>query len=289
MMKRGFTMLEIMLAVMILSIMTIVSTMTFNSIVKGWTIATEMADNMQRVDYVTAQVEGALRSAYFPTSGDATDEDGFSLLKDGDENTADTRDTISWTKLGPAIVGRNSRFAKSPHKIILSVKDPDGDNPGGLVADVISKDLRPDDFDEEDEENWDHFYLSPNVQGLNCFVLSKDEPFESTGEAKWEPEWSASNSLPRKIQLTFWMKPLEEGKDPYPIVRVIEIPLWDISQNSIDISSEDGVDTRDSDGDTGGRGNNSNNGGSAGGNRGPGPGGGAGGGAPPMGGGGGVR
>ncbi len=240
-MKSGFTMLEIMLAVLILSIMTIVSTMTFNSIVNGWNIATEMADNMQRVDYVTAQVEGALRSAYFPTTGKATDKDGFSLIKDVEENTPDTRDVISWIKLGPSIVGRNSRFAKSPHKITLSVKDPEGDNPGGLVADVISNDLRPDDFDEEDEENWDHFYLNPNVQGLNCLVLHKDNPFKATGEANWDNKWDTSNCIPRKVQLTFWMKPLEEGKEPYPIVRVVEIPLWDISQNPVNATSEDGA------------------------------------------------
>ncbi len=248
-MKHGFTMLEIMLAVMILSIMTIVSTMTFNSIVNGWNVATEMADNMQRVDYVTTQIEGALRSAYFPENpGTVSDQKslGFMLLKDGDANTPDTRDTISWIKLGPTIVGRNSRFANSQHKIILSVKDPEGDNPGGLVADVISNDLRPDDFDEEDEENWDHFYLNPNVQGLNCLVLNKDEPFKTTGEANWDNKWDTSNSLPRKVQLTFWMKPLEEGKEPYPIVRVVEIPLWYISQNQ-DQDSDSG------DGGLGGR------------------------------------
>jgi hypothetical protein len=39
------------------------------------------------------------------------------------------------------------------------------------------------------------------------------------------------------VQLTFWMKPLEEGKEPYPIVRVVEIPLWDMSQNPVKIDS----------------------------------------------------
>ena len=75
-MKRGFTMLELMLAVLILSIMTIVSVWTFRSIVRNWELATEMADNMQRVDYALAQVTSALRSAYFPTGGNTKDEDG---------------------------------------------------------------------------------------------------------------------------------------------------------------------------------------------------------------------
>ena len=42
-------MLEIMLAIMILAIMTIVSMWTFRTIVRNWGLATELADNMQRV------------------------------------------------------------------------------------------------------------------------------------------------------------------------------------------------------------------------------------------------
>ena len=115
-------MLEILLAIMILAIMTIISTMVFHTVVRNWTIATEMADNMQRVDYITEQVVYALRSAYFPTSGESTTADGFMLLDHNEENSPDESDVISWTKLGPAIVGRNSRFARSPHRVTLFVR-----------------------------------------------------------------------------------------------------------------------------------------------------------------------
>ena len=59
-MRRGFTMVEMLLSIMILAIMTIVSTMVFHTVVRNWTLATEMADNMQRVDYITAQVTYAI-------------------------------------------------------------------------------------------------------------------------------------------------------------------------------------------------------------------------------------
>ena len=235
-MKRGFTMLEILLAIMILAIMTIISTLVFHTIVRNWTIATEMADNMQRVDYVTEQVVYALRSAYFPTSGEPTNADGFMLLDHNENNNPDESDVISWTKLGPAIVGRNSRFAHSPHRVTLFVRserDADEEHPAGLIAQVIGEDkFRPDDFDEDDEDNWDWFLLGSQVQGFNCRVLDKNEPF-SHGMANWQDVWDTSNSIPRRVQLTFWMKPVEEDKDPYPVVRVLEIPLWDISQNPL--------------------------------------------------------
>ena len=239
-MRRGFTMVEMLMSIMILAIMTIVSTMVFHTVVRNWTLATEMADNMQRVDYITAQVAYALRSAYFPTSGETSNADGFMLLDENERNEPELSDVITWTKLGHSIVGRNSRFAHSPHRVTLFVrseKDADEEHPAGLVAQVIGEDkFRPEDFDEDDETNWDWFLLGSQVQGFNCRVLDKDEPFKS-GMANWQDTWDTSNCIPRRVQLTFWMKPIDDDKDPYPIVRVLEIPLWDISQNTLKTDS----------------------------------------------------
>ena len=55
--------------------------------------------------------------------------------------------------------------------------------------------------------------------------------------ANWQDTWDTSNCIPRRVQLTFWMKPIEEGGDPYPVVRVLELPLWDISQNPLKTDS----------------------------------------------------
>lgn len=240
--KSAFTIVELMLAVLILSILTIVSTWTFHTVVRNWNLATEMADNVQRADYALAQITSAIRSAYFPTSGQATDADGFQLEDGNPRNSPDESDMIAWTKLGPAIVGRNSRFAKSAHHISMYVVEPGKSDVaayanGGLVCDVIGETkFRPEDFDDEDLDNWDHFVLSEDVQGFNCRVLDKSEPFKDE-KANWRDTWDTSNCIPRRVQLTFWMKPLEDEKEPYPIVRVIEIPLWDASQNQIKTDS----------------------------------------------------
>ena len=277
-------MLEILLAIMILSIMTIISALVFQTVVHNWTLATDMADNMQRVDYITAQVTYALRSAYFPTSGKTTEADGFMLLDHNENNDPDESDVISWTKLGPAIVGRNSRFARSPHRVTLFVRserDADEEHPAGLIAQVIGEDkFRPEDFDEDDEENWDWFLLGSQVQGFNCRVLDKSEPF-SHGMANWQDTWDTSNCIPRRVQLTFWMKPIDEDKDPYPIVRVLEIPLWDISQNPLNTDSTASGDGKGGKKTSGGKGGAGGKSGTSGGSTG----GGAGGGGVPGGGG----
>ena len=248
-MRRAFTIVELMLAVMILSILTIISTWTFHTIVRNWTLSTEMADNVQRTDYALAQITSALRSAYFPTGGEVTDADGFQLEDGNPRNEPEESDMIAWTKLGPAIVGRNSRFSKTAHHISMYVVEPGKSDVeayanGGLVCDVIGeKKFRPDDFDEDDLDNWDHFVLSENVQGFNCRVLDKDQPFKDS-QANWRDTWDTSNCIPRRVQLTFWMKPVDKEKESYPIVRVIEIPLWDISQNPVKTDSSGSEDKK---------------------------------------------
>ena len=276
-MRRGFTMVEMLLSIMILAIMTIVSTMVFHTVVRNWTLATEMADNMQRVDYITAQVAYALRSAYFPTSGQASNADGFMLLDENERNEPELSDVITWTKLGNSIVGRNSRFAHSPHRVTLFVRserDADEDHPAGLIAQVIGEEkFRPEDFDEDDETNWDWFLLGPQVQGFNCRVLDKDEPFKND-MANWQDTWDTSNCIPRRVQLTFWMKPIDDDKEPYPIVRVLEIPLWDISQNPLKTDSTASGSGNGNKKTSGGKGGSKGGGtGGTGGGNAPGPGG----------------
>ncbi|MCQ2392068.1 MAG: type II secretion system GspH family protein [Kiritimatiellae bacterium] len=309
-MKRGFTMLEIMLAIMILAIMTIVSMWTFRTIVRNWGLATEMADDLQRVDYAINQVVSALRSAYFPLDGKATEADGFMLLDGNPDNDPDESDTICWTKLGQAIVGRNSRFGAAPHRVMLYVhKEDDRKERGvssyqrnklgkkappeefGLVADVMGEDkFKPDDYDEDEDDLTEYYTLGPNVQGFNCRVLDKDQPFQDE-RAHWVDTWDTSNCIPRRVQLTFWMKPADDAKEPYPIVRVVEIPLWDISQNPVTVTSEDEAEERrrksgrkgGSSGTSGQKGGGNGGGGNAPGGNGGAPGG-QGGGAGPAGG-----
>ena len=186
-------------------------------------------------------------------------------------------DVITWTKLGNSIVGRNSRFAHSPHRVTLFVrseKDADEDHPAGLIAQVIGEEkFRPEDFDEDDETNWDWFLLGPQVQGFNCRVLDKDEPFKS-GMANWQDTWDNSNCIPRRVQLTFWMKPIDDDKEPYPIVRVLEIPLWDISQNPLKTDSTASGSGNGNKKTSGGKGGSKGGGtGGTGGGNAPGPGG----------------
>ena len=76
-MKRGFTMVELMMAVMILSVMMVITFFTFNTVVRSWQESMELVDKIQYADYALTQVVSGLRSAYYPTDGKQSEDFGF--------------------------------------------------------------------------------------------------------------------------------------------------------------------------------------------------------------------
>ena len=87
-MKRGFTMIELMMAVMILSVMMVITFFTFNTVVRNWQKSMELVDKIQYADYALTQVVSGLRSAYYPTDGKQSEDFGFQLYDNGDKEDA---------------------------------------------------------------------------------------------------------------------------------------------------------------------------------------------------------
>ena len=237
-MRRGFTMIELMMAVMILSVMMVITFFTFNTVVRNWQKSMELVDKIQYADYALTQVVSGLRSAYYPTDGKQSEDFGFQLYDGGDKE--DATDTIVWTKLGTAIIGNSSTLSETPHRVKLYVEKETRDSPGGLMVQA-TPDLLTDDQKEDmkDEKIFEPYLLVQGVRGFNCRVADKDKPFNDDGSWNWQDEWNESNSLPRAVELTFYLEPVEERGEPESVLRIVEIPLWDISQKPITATSED--------------------------------------------------
>jgi prepilin-type N-terminal cleavage/methylation domain-containing protein len=228
---KGFTLLELLMAIMIMAIMMLLSFFCFDAVVQSWNAGMEMSDSMAQADYVMNQVESGLRSAYYSSTVAKDEEKGFQFT-DGGEG-ANAQDSITWMKVGRAFVGNlkaidgKTEIAEMPHRVRLYVEAQDGDG-GGLMAKAWSSDFQPDDFDVEKDVK--AFLVSPRVVAMDCKVL-KEPPEEKASEIKWEDEWSSSNSLPYKVSVTLYLRPFKEGDAPVAVTRDIEIPVWDVSQN----------------------------------------------------------
>lgn len=236
-------MIEMLAAILILSVMTIITGVTFTSVINSWKKATVVAERMQTADYALNQIVAGLRSAYYPTDGNQKDEWGFMLLDNGDGESVSESDVVEWTKLGNAIIGDKSTMGETSHRVRMWVEESrEKDEPGGLWVRVWNPDLfvADDDMRFDKDEFGEEFLLVEDVIGFDCQVQKDSKEIESDGKPKWVETWDTSNSIPYRVKITFRMKPPEKGDDPLPILRVVEMPLSALSQNpfSLDDSSK---------------------------------------------------
>ena len=253
-MKRGFTLLELIMAVTLLGVMTAVTFATFRAVTNGWRVSREYLDRLERTDYALDQLVSGLKCAYYPHSGKQDYAYGFQLTDNGDGENPRDSDVIEWTKKGSAMVG-NSSSGDTVHRIQVMVLE-EGDSKWGEriertglyarvkpLSTVIpeSSGRDEDEFDFSNKELYMPILIAAGVDGFNCRVLAK-EP-DGTDNKKqdkddFEDEFSTSNALPYKVQLTFFM----DKEDPEYASRRTRIPLMRVVRMPVHEQSLDGAE-----------------------------------------------
>lgn len=267
-MTRAFTMIEMLLATMLVGVLTVLSVLTFQSVSRGWQVSADYMDKMQRTDYALNQVISGLRSMYYPHDGKQDDKYGFYLTDNGEGNNPRNSDIIEWSKTGPAIVGTKNAIADTVHRIQVMVLE-EGDNDyrepiqktglyARLCGDValIPKDDNDDtDYSFGNVDLYQPILISDGIVGFNCRVVKKKE--EAKGNVRnegendkkqFEDEFSESNSVPYKIELTFQVEKADENfasqRERAPLVRIVKIPIHEQSLDGGAPPSEGGKDNK---------------------------------------------
>ena len=146
--RSAFTMIEMLLATMLVGILTTLSILTFQAVTHGWQASTDYLDKMQRTDYALNQLIIALRSAYWPEEGDAgsgkssettkgggnkgeaRNQYGFYDPYDREGDRPSDSDIIEWTKKGSALIGSENAMADSVHRVRVMILE-EGDTEDG--------------------------------------------------------------------------------------------------------------------------------------------------------------
>ena len=186
-MRRGFTMIEMLLATMLVGVLTTLSILTFQAVTHGWQASTDYLDKLQRTDYAFNQLIIALRSAYWPESG-GTDsgkstettrgggqeggEDrnqyGFYDPYDREGNRPDDSDIVEWTKKGSALIGSENAMADSVHRVRVMI-------------------LEEGDTEDGDDDRFEKFRFREAVKKTGLYARAFVDPaLASTGEEKRE-------------------------------------------------------------------------------------------------------
>ena len=216
----GFTLLELLVAI---AIFALVSTITFAllaAVSKAWERGTAMSEDLHAGDYVIDQVvDGLLATRYRDKA------DGLRLEDNG--NGPGAMDSITWVKEGPALVGEDSHLAKTYHHTSFFVgKDAKGKTGAAYTA-WGDEYLQPDDFDPD---TLPPEILSDRVVGFDCRVATNN--FEMN-KLEWLETWNEdmaggdnqSNHIPRFIEITLYMKPLNPDDPPVEMRRMVDIPV----------------------------------------------------------------
>ena len=254
-MRRGFTLVEILLAVVLLGVLTALTMATFNSVTHGWQVSTDYLDKTQRTDFALNQVISGLRSLYYPHGGEQSYDYGFYLTDNGDGEDPDRSDVIEWSKRGSAIVGSKSAAADTVHRVQLMVLE-EGNHDyiepievTGLYArhcpDVTlrPKDNHDDiDFSFANDEMYQPVLIADGIVGFNCRVMPSDEKVEAEhDESLFEDKWDTSNAVPYKVELTFYLAD-PDGRayrsNTAPIMRIVRMPLYEQAKDGAAPPSE---------------------------------------------------
>jgi len=211
----GFTLLELLLAVAILSVVTSITFFAFSAVTIAWRRGTAMTDSLSHGDYAIEQLVMGLRSAYFPD--DRAESMSYGLWHEDNGSGSQSYDTLSWVKLGRSLVGSKCRFADSPHRVKFSLEpDENGEDAVAVRAWRIHgqlEDFEPDDLDP--------LFLAGRIEGFDCRCATNVED----GEIEWIDEWEQTNRLPDFIEITLYMAPVEDGREPIELKRIVEVPV----------------------------------------------------------------
>lgn len=215
--RCGFTMLEMLLAVAILAGVSVVIYAAFSVVTSSWQRMTKLSDDIHHADFVMDQLVMALRSAYYPEPKNHP-EYGFTHESKGSEPYSE--DKISWVKLGNSLVGKECKFAGTPHRVEVSIE---GEGPGrGVAVKAWRLQGQPEDFDPE---KLDPYIISTRVAGLKIRTAYR----KKENEIDWLDEWEQTNRIPQAVEITLYLAPLKEGGEPVEIKRVCPIPIAPVS------------------------------------------------------------
>ncbi len=228
--REGVTLLELLLAVSILAVISVVVTMTMSVGVETWRAGTSLADEAHHADAVMEQVVMALKSAYYPETKNPTYEYGFTH-EDGGE-APDAEDIISWVKIGNSLIGEDVPWAGSAHRVELFLKTDDSDEGPGLYVKAWQLVGQDEEFDPE--EDVVPLLISDQVISFDCRMKDPDYAEIAREPYEWLDEWTASNRLPTHLLVSIAIKPKSKKEDSLAYTRLLALPMASLSWNPIE-------------------------------------------------------
>ena len=218
--RQGFTLLELIVAIVILVIAMSIAFEAFTGTTRGWKRGTEVADDIKHGDFAMTQLVSALNSMLYFYNPRKTY--AFKLEKD----TAATGlpgDIVSFVTVSGAFMPADSPYFKGPHRIRLFVDEDEYGEPA-LFALAMPSIADEEEFEEEFDA--EPRLVSREVSGLEVMIW--DEENET-----WTDEWEQDNAVPERIEVRLYISSKDPNEEPIVFTRLIEIPVFESMQDRL--------------------------------------------------------
>lgn len=223
----GFTLLELMAAMAILTIAMAVAFEAFSGTIRGWKRGTEVIEGIKHGDFAMTQLASALHSTiYFKNP-----RNSYAFKLERDTVSGLPADAISFVTASSAFMPEGSPLQYGPHRLNLFIDNDEKGHPAlfsrafPAVADVEEL---------EDEYDAEPHLVSRTVQGMEVLLYDADND-------KWTTdEWENLNAVPDKLKLTLYAVSSNDDEEPIIFTRVIEIPVAPSSKTQLSGPSQIG-------------------------------------------------
>jgi prepilin-type N-terminal cleavage/methylation domain-containing protein len=209
--QDGFTLLELIVAMVILTITMSIAFQAFSGTIRGWRRGTEVADGIKHGDFAMNQLSSALNSTiYF-----FNPKKSYAFTFEKSNNAGLPSDIITFVTASSAFMPEGSPLQYGPHRIKLYIDSDDYGNSALFVQAFPAVG----NFEEfEDEYDQESYLVSRSIQGLE--ILLWDEELED-----WVEDWEKENSVPERVLIRVYIASDEEDEEPIVFSRVIDIPV----------------------------------------------------------------
>lgn len=217
-MKNGFTLIELIVSIVILTIALGISYQAFYSSMRSWKYSSNLSESLHQGDYFINKITSNLRSMKFFKN----EKKIYEFIHENNEIYGIPSDLISFVSTRQNILPNKNILNNQSCRIILFVDiNDDGENSlyGSFIPVLINQEKYFEMY------NVDKYLISKSIKGLN--IKFWDEVNE-----QWDENWEDKNNIPKKILLELYLK-INKYEDYQIYSRIIDIPVSEGRNNPL--------------------------------------------------------
>jgi len=209
--RAGFTLLELIVAMVVLVIVMSIVFEAFSGTIRGWKRGNEVIDGIKHGDFAMQKLVSALDSTiYFYNP-----RKSYAFTFEKGSTAGLPSDTLSFVTSSSAFMKEGSPLQHSPHRIKIYIDIDDNGDPA-LFTQAVPALTDMEKFEAE-YDTAPHL-VSRAIQGLEIMFYSKDID-------DWSVEWEKENSIPERIKIMLYVPSDDPNEEPIIFTRVLEIPV----------------------------------------------------------------